>query len=107
VLSLTNAPTSLYTFEDFTVSAVAASTTISFTSSGGGSVWQLDDVSVTAVPAPALSPLGPALVGLSFSRAGRTGAAKHSKLCEKGAPAARNGRASGPLAGPWNRIDVI
>jgi hypothetical protein len=63
VLNLTNVFPFPYTFEDFTVSAVAASTTISFTSSAF-SLLHLDDVSVTAVPAPALSPLGPALVGL-------------------------------------------
>jgi hypothetical protein len=66
VLNLTNVFPFHYTFEDFTVTAAAASTTISFTAStpAPGSFWFLDDVSVTAVPAPALSPLGPALVGL-------------------------------------------
>jgi hypothetical protein len=65
VLDLTNASPFGYTFEDFTVTAAAASTTISFVAASGiGGVWALDDVSVTAVPAPPLSPLGPALVGL-------------------------------------------
>jgi MYXO-CTERM domain-containing protein len=65
VLNLSNTfnPT-VYTLEDFTVTAAAASTTISFTSSSFSEFWSLDDVSVTAVPAPPLSPLGPALVGL-------------------------------------------
>jgi MYXO-CTERM domain-containing protein len=64
VLNLTNLNNFPYTFEDFTVTAAAASTTISFTSSSFVEFWALDDVSVAAVPAPPLSPLGPALVGL-------------------------------------------
>jgi MYXO-CTERM domain-containing protein len=65
VLDLTNASPFGYTFEDFTVTAAAASTTISFIGSPQPSgLWALDDVSVTAVPAPPLSPLGAALVGL-------------------------------------------
>jgi hypothetical protein len=64
VLDVTNASPFGYTFEDFTVTAAAASTTISFMGAAPVLLWSLDDVSVTAVPAPALSPLGPALVGL-------------------------------------------
>jgi hypothetical protein len=70
VLNVTNSPPFGYVLEDFTVTAAAASTTISFTSSGN-SFWNLDDVSVNAVPAPLLSPLGAVLVGL-FLLARRT-----------------------------------
>lgn len=51
VLNLgSNVDTFPYTFYDFTVSATAASSTISFASSGPtGAVWYLDDVSVTPV----------------------------------------------------------
>jgi hypothetical protein len=47
VLSLTNAPNSPYTLEDFTVTATATSTQISFTGTASGNGWSLDDVSVT------------------------------------------------------------
>ena len=50
VLSLSNVNLFGYTFEDFTVTAAAASTMISF--AGSGDFWALDDVSVTA-PEPA------------------------------------------------------
>lgn len=56
-----------YTFEDFTVTAAAASTTISFTGSPGlfGPGWNLDDVSVTAVtPAPEPASLALVATGL-------------------------------------------
>jgi hypothetical protein len=52
VLDLVNVTPTTYTFEDFTVSATAASTIIAFagTLSGEGT-WLFDDVSVTAVAA--------------------------------------------------------
>jgi len=52
VLDLVNVTPTTYTFEDFTVSATAASTIIAFagTLSGDGT-WLFDDVSVTAVAA--------------------------------------------------------
>jgi hypothetical protein len=57
VLNLTNVNSFFYTFEDFTVSAVAAGTTISFaTSAQTVGEFFLDDVSVTAIPVPAPEP---------------------------------------------------
>jgi hypothetical protein len=59
VLNLTNSnPTFSYIFEDFTVTAAAASTTISFTGATQVGFWRLDDVSVTAAPEPATLPVG-------------------------------------------------
>jgi hypothetical protein len=55
VLDLVNVTPSTYTFEDFTVSAMAASTTIAFAGTARTGAWLLDDVSVTplaAVPEP-------------------------------------------------------
>jgi hypothetical protein len=56
VLDLSNGSGFGYTLEDFTVTATAASTTISFAGSAQNGTWFLDDVSVTleSVPAPAL-----------------------------------------------------
>jgi hypothetical protein len=56
VLNLTNASQFPYTFEDFTVSAMAASTTISFATLGTDSNFFIDDVSVTPVTAPVPEP---------------------------------------------------
>jgi hypothetical protein len=57
VLNLTNVDIFDFTFEDFTLSAMAASTTISFFQGSGNGNFFVDDVSVTAVavPAPPLS----------------------------------------------------
>jgi PEP-CTERM motif len=53
VLDLVNTIPTTYTFEDFTVTATAASTTITFagTAPAEDGAWLLDDVSVTAVSA--------------------------------------------------------
>jgi hypothetical protein len=53
VLDLVNTIPTTYTFEDFTVTATAASTTVTFagTAQSGDGAWLLDDVSVTAVAA--------------------------------------------------------
>jgi hypothetical protein len=59
VLNVGSPPAFSYTFEDFTVTAAAATTMISFMSAGPvPTEWLLDDVSVNAVPAPPLSPWG-------------------------------------------------
>jgi MYXO-CTERM domain-containing protein len=71
VLNLVNSAMFLsYTFEDFTVTATSASTTIAFTGSANGGAWQLDDVSVTAItPAvpepPSLGLFAVAALGLA------------------------------------------
>ena len=70
VLNLTNADPFPFTFEDVTVSAMAASTTISFADSGAGN-WFVDDVSVTAVAVPepaSLALLGGALAAFGLVR---------------------------------------
>lgn len=74
VADITNAPPSTYTFYDFTVTAAAASTAISFAAGpfNNGPVF-LDDVSVTPVAAPVPEPatlplLGGALGLLLFTR---------------------------------------
>jgi hypothetical protein len=68
VLDLVNVTPSTYTFEDFTVAATAAITTIAFAgTTTGDSAWLLDDVSVTAVTVPepaSLSLLAASLLGL-------------------------------------------
>jgi len=70
VLNVTNASQFPYTFEDFTVSAMAASTTISFATLGDDSNFFLDDVSVTpvtaAVPEPPPLPGIAAALGLVY-----------------------------------------
>lgn len=72
VLHLINATDVGYAFKDFTVMAAAVSTTITFTASTDGSNWNLDDVSVTAVPTvpePAsLTVLVTGLLGLAALR---------------------------------------
>ena len=69
VLNLMNSGPFAYTFEDFTVSAAAASTTLAFNASTSGDLWALDDVSVTAVTAvpepPALGLFALAALGLA------------------------------------------
>ena len=71
VLDLVNTIPTTYTFEDFTVTATAASTTITFvgTSQPGDGAWLLDDVSVTAVSAvpepPTLGLFAVAALGLA------------------------------------------
>ena len=54
VLDLVNTIPTTYTFEDFTVTATAVSTTITFagTAPPEDGAWLLDDVSVTAVSVP-------------------------------------------------------
>jgi hypothetical protein len=58
VLDLVDMTPSTYTFEDFMVSATAASTTITFagTTVPNGGEWLVDDVSVTAVTAAVPEP---------------------------------------------------
>ena len=71
VLNLVNVTPTTYTFEDFMVSATAASTIIAFagTLSGGEGTWLFDDVSVTAVAAvpepPTLGLFALAALGLA------------------------------------------
>ncbi|MGA8758667.1 MAG: hypothetical protein WB611_20570 [Stellaceae bacterium] len=69
VLDLVNVTPTTYMFEDFTVTATAASTTLDFTAASSAG-WLLDDVSVTAVPAavpepPALGLFAVATLGLA------------------------------------------
>ena len=76
MLDLVNSEPFLYTFEDFTVSAAAASTTIAFAGAGGGG-WFLDDVSVSAVtpamPEPtSLALLATAVLGFGVLRSCRS-----------------------------------
>jgi hypothetical protein len=73
VLDLINQGAFAYAFEDFTVSATAASTTISFAGISSNFFWAIDDVSVTpvqvAVPEPAsLTLLVSGLLGLAAVR---------------------------------------
>lgn len=70
VLDLVNVTPTTYTFEDFTVTATAASTTLDFTAASSNAAWLLDDVSVTAVtpavPEPAsLGLFAVAVLGLA------------------------------------------
>ena len=71
VLDLVNTIPTTYTFEHFTVTATAASTTITFvgTEPPLGGAWLLDDVSVTAVAAvpepPTLGLFAVAALGLA------------------------------------------
>jgi hypothetical protein len=73
VLNLSNITGFGYNLEDFTVTAAAANTTISFTGVTGAArdAFLLDDVSVTleSVPAPALGsgPAGFAVLGLALA----------------------------------------
>jgi hypothetical protein len=64
VLDLVNAPFAAYTQYDFTVTAAAPTTTITFTATVDGAAWSLDDISVTDdSPAPAPEPSSIALLG--------------------------------------------
>jgi hypothetical protein len=63
VLDLVNPSNFGYTLEDFTVTATAATTTISFTGDVSGGVWNLDDVSVTDLGPTAPEPTSLALFG--------------------------------------------
>ena len=78
VLNLVNPASFPYTFENFTVTASGATTTISFIgSTNGAGGWLIDDVSVTAitpaVPEPAsLALLATSILGFGALRRRRT-----------------------------------